>query len=158
MPSLNVDLLNFTVDFLQRNEQAHDQGVWFAGEINCSETGRALAEKREQNVCQTTGCVAGWASLFAGYHQLRSVEFDETGDRISVGDDEVVDETGEVLDMRSAGAIALGLADDQASVMFAGHREIAGIAAMRDLLIANPDAEALQLIDAAREAEELEPI
>lgn len=55
---VNVLRLRERLEFITRNRQHHDQGIW--------------AEQRGNTACGTTGCLAGWTALEYGKDQLWS--------------------------------------------------------------------------------------
>jgi hypothetical protein len=61
-PVLNVDNIKQVYTFLTANPERHDQSVWTSGEIQTFYNGKP--EKHDPIECNTTACLAGWASIF----------------------------------------------------------------------------------------------
>src|SRR3954468_3647507 len=72
---LNISLMILTRDFLQANRQRHRQKLWMTDFVAATredegirgpELALLIARTTE---CNTAGCFAGWAALFAGWRQ-----------------------------------------------------------------------------------------
>lgn len=173
-------LIRFTRRFVmnqydaERSVNHHDQGHWFEGTIDSPLTGPELANST--HICGTTGCVAGWGSLFAGWVQTRNarlldqddidyytdkhywpelpsyIQIDKYGRYWKVeGSEEVVNPaTGEIAGMMEAARQEFGLNEAQADVLFAGDNSHEEIDAMVDAFLANQDVNLREIRDVVR--------
>ena len=156
---LNISLLTLTRDFLQENRRRHDQGVWFSHmvrplfgsdpTIRGTELARMIAETTRED-CNTVGCFAGWAALFAGWRQWDKYPS-------TVYDPSLSFLMRYEMEIKEAARLSLGLTDDQARALFYANNNILDIVAMIDRLLTNQDDDLndLRLI-AERRAEELD--
>lgn len=139
---LNRDLLILLRDFLNDNQDRHEQTTWITGVVRPAQehpdaTGAELARLvTESTTCGTAGCVAGWAALFGGYRQLTA----DDQRRCYTASDDVYDPAvpGYFLSMQRAARAVLGLSVAQAHMLFWGDNTLDEINEMIDALLADP--------------------
>jgi hypothetical protein len=135
-----MEVLDFTYSFLLYHPEAHKQGYFFEGLVECHATTKEeLVNAYEVNVCGTSGCLGGYGALFAGYHQVRGYYYDENG-RTVYGTDNVVDEEGNEYSMAEAGRLAFGISEEQAMALFHGENTIDALGNMIEALRADGEA------------------
>lgn len=99
------------------------QGTWLTvatDEVDWGDNGRA------QVSCQTTGCVAGTASMLAGDLGMVTILSDTmtVGGRRVFAIHDIVTKAGDQMSVRSRGKELLGLSEDQANWLFDSCREL----------------------------------
>jgi hypothetical protein len=153
---LNVPLLTLTRDFLQENRPRHNQGVWFSAIVRPlfsnpglrgPELARMIAETSRTD-CNTVGCFAGWAALFAGWRQwdkYPSTVYDPSLSFLMRGEYAI----------KEAAQLSLGLTDDQAQALFFADNTIFDLVSMIDRLLTNQDDDLIDFYQTVkRRAEE----
>ena len=64
-PTLNVELLDKTLEFIRANKKRWDQGVWRYVSLG-SRTPQKVAALKKAPECGTAMCFAGWAAQISG--------------------------------------------------------------------------------------------
>lgn len=146
--TLNVALAETVRDFLRNHPQRHDQTHWVDGQVqvlsadpdlaaNIPALIEALEAAWRDDVCMTTGCLAGWASLFAGYRQFKNNS--SVYDPADFLPGEVPSYFSlKLIPMSEAARLALGLTDEQASALFWHRNTLDDIDDMFERIIADP--------------------
>lgn len=116
---MNKPLIAQVAKFVITNEDRHAQGHYWHGPA-MEMVGSAILDGAF--TCESTGCVAGWGALIAGFHQVASGSIDPILGESWDASEYVVDETGRELTMHQAAKEAFGLSPRQADYLFDGSR------------------------------------
>jgi len=139
---LNISLMILTRDFLQANRQRHRQKLWMTDFVTATredegirgpELALLIARTTE---CNTAGCFAGWAALFAGWRQVFNVS--------TVYDPS---QPENVLPVKEAARQSLGLTNDQAAALFGSNNNIFDLVTMIERLLQDQDDDLADLYD-----------